>query len=65
MSVTTINAAVRAADEAAPLPPPSTFWKRFSRNPVAMVSLVVIPGGSLVLLAMAARNAYLKTHRTA
>ena len=45
MSVTTMAG---AAADAAPLPPPSTFWKRFSRNPVAMVSLAILIAITLV-----------------
>ncbi|MSP30387.1 MAG: ABC transporter permease [Acetobacteraceae bacterium] len=39
MSVTTASFIDPAA---APLPPPSSFWSRFRRNPVAMTSLLIL-----------------------
>ena len=40
MSVTT--APILAAAASAPLPPPSSFFKRFGRNPTAMISLIIL-----------------------
>ena len=44
MSATTPILAATLIDPAAsaPLPPPSTFWSRFRRNPVAMGSLIIL-----------------------
>jgi ABC-type antimicrobial peptide transport system permease subunit len=52
MSATTPIAAATLIDPAASasLPPPSTFFSRFRRNPVAMASLVILLAITLVAI---------------